>query len=53
MQNVYEIYQCTRTKGHIGGHVACWNEPDEKDPKKTIHKSKAWVGDTGKHKHGK
>lgn len=42
MQNVYEIYHCTRPKGHQGGHIACWDDDTENDPKKK-HKSKSWV----------
>ena len=43
MENRYEIYECTRERGHIGGHIACWDDPEEKDPMKR-HKSKAFVG---------
>lgn len=33
----YEIYYCTRPKGHSGGHVACWDDP------KLGHQRKAWA----------
>ncbi len=53
MENVYEVYYCTRSHGHIGGHIACWDDIDPKDSSKTIHKSKSWIGDTGNNHHHK
>lgn len=40
--NTYEVWQCTRLKGHPGVHIACYDDPNETDEKKK-HKQKTWI----------